>query len=303
MGDRGKCYLVGGLYYPYESSSASYAPGVTINVACTWYFQLSSLCNLAPSVWLAQSYPIQWNFQSKKELDRIFKDVTSSAQDEKHLLLSYGLVLVEWRSVIFHRNMCRFSEFKYWLYTWSLAFSTITSTAIIFGKTTLHMPSSHLILIGIITPATGILGALLAPSIQAKIPYCSGVEGGLKMFKLVIGASCLIPAYVCSGVLFNTSTLGTEWEMYVLASVFGQFWCSLLPLMFHEAFTPPNIGLHWTYNFPMPQIGILYGAFQSYARSLFAELIPPRQEAKWYALFSITDKLGLYSCVHQIHEP
>lgn len=53
----------------------------------------------------------------------------------------------------------------------------------------------------------------------------------------------------------------------------------------------------------MPQIGILYGAFQSYARSLFAELIPPRQEAKWYALFSITDKLGLYSCVHQIHEP
>lgn len=85
------------------------------------------------------------------------------------------------------------------------------------------MPSSHLILIGIITPATGILGALLAPSIQAKIPYCSGVEGGLKMFKLVIGASCLIPAYVCSGVLFNTSTLGTEWEMYVLASVFGQF--------------------------------------------------------------------------------
>jgi hypothetical protein len=38
-------------------------------------------------------------------------------------------------------------------------------------------------------------------------------------------------------------------------------------------------------------IGFVYGAFQAYARALYAELIPKGEEAKWYALFSITDKV------------
>ncbi|KAH9812929.1 autophagy-related protein 22-like protein [Melampsora americana] len=147
----------------------------------------------------------------------------------------------------------------YYLMAWFLlsdAYSTITSTAIVFGKTALQMSSSHLILIGIITPATGILGALLAPYLQFKLDYFNGRNGGLKMLKVLIGLSSLIPAYVSSGVVFGTLALSREWEMFVLAGVFG----------------------------------LMYGAFQSYARSLFAELIPPGQEAKWYSLFSITDK-------------
>ena len=38
-------------------------------------------------------------------------------------------------------------------------------------------------------------------------------------------------------------------------------------------------------------IGFVYGAFQAYARAFYAELIPKGEEAKWYALFSITDKV------------
>jgi UMF1 family MFS transporter len=41
--------------------------------------------------------------------------------------------------------------------------------------------------------------------------------------------------------------------------------------------------------------GALYGAFQSYARALYAEIIPPGEEARWYALFSITDKVCTFS--------
>lgn len=41
-------------------------------------------------------------------------------------------------------------------------------------------------------------------------------------------------------------------------------------------------------------IGSLYGAFQAYARALFAELIPMGEEARWYGLFSITDKVSLF---------
>ncbi|GAA5920541.1 hypothetical protein JCM1841_003478 [Sporobolomyces salmonicolor] len=36
--------------------------------------------------------------------------------------------------------------------------------------------------------------------------------------------------------------------------------------------------------------GIIYGSFQSYSRSCFAELVPPSQTARWFGLYSITDK-------------
>ena len=43
-------------------------------------------------------------------------------------------------------------------------------------------------------------------------------------------------------------------------------------------------------------IGFVYGAFQAYARAFYAELIPKGEEAKWYALFSITDKVREPGC-------
>lgn len=36
--------------------------------------------------------------------------------------------------------------------------------------------------------------------------------------------------------------------------------------------------------------GSVYGAFQGYSRAFYAELLPPGEEARWYGLFSITDK-------------
>lgn len=36
--------------------------------------------------------------------------------------------------------------------------------------------------------------------------------------------------------------------------------------------------------------GSVYGAFQGYARAFYAELLPEGEEARWYGLFSITDK-------------
>ena len=38
--------------------------------------------------------------------------------------------------------------------------------------------------------------------------------------------------------------------------------------------------------------GSVYGAFQGYARAFYAEFIPPGEEARWYGLFSITDKVS-----------
>ncbi|KIN99245.1 hypothetical protein M404DRAFT_819536 [Pisolithus tinctorius Marx 270] len=148
--------------------------------------------------------------------------------------------------------------FRY-LAAWFLlsdGFTTITSTAVLFGKTTLHMEPSWLVLIGAITPAMGISGSLVFPYLQHKFSWSN-----LKVVViLVIMVSC-IPAYGCLGFLpivkgLPFGGLTTPGEMFGLAIYFG----------------------------------FAYGAFQSYARACYAELIPRGEEARWYGLFSITDK-------------
>lgn len=148
--------------------------------------------------------------------------------------------------------------FRY-LAAWFLlsdGFTTITSTAVLFAKTTLHMEPSWLVLIGAITPAMGITGSLVFPYLQRKLSWSN-----LKVVViLVIMVSC-IPAYGCLGFLpfvkgLPFGGLTTPGEMFGLAIYFG----------------------------------FAYGAFQSYARACYAELIPPGEEARWYGLFSITDK-------------
>ncbi|KAF8123604.1 MFS general substrate transporter [Boletus edulis] len=161
--------------------------------------------------------------------------------------------------------MLRWSEMKRlqhtfrYLAAWFLlsdGFTTITSTAILFGKTTLHMDASSLVLIGAITPTAGILGSLFFPALQRRC----GWSNLHVLVLLVVFVSC-IPAYGCLGFVpfvrrMRVGGLTTPGEMFGLAVYFG----------------------------------FAYGAFQSYARACYAEMIPPGEEARWYALFSITDK-------------
>ena len=149
-------------------------------------------------------------------------------------------------------------------------FTTITSTALLFGKTSLHMSASALILVGVLVNAAGIFGALAWPCIQRYFKW----SNKRVLITLVILCS-LIPAYGCLGFLslfrskdedvdFNTTArfggLTTQEEMFGLAIYFGT----------------------------------VYGAFQAYARAFYAGLIPPGEEARWYALYSITDKVGFH---------
>ncbi|KAH9840162.1 autophagy-type protein 22 [Rhodofomes roseus] len=162
--------------------------------------------------------------------------------------------MLRWREIKRLRN-----TFVY-LAAWFLlsdGFTTITSTALLFGKTTLGMPPSALILIGVLTPSAGILGSLAWPLIQRRLAWSN-----LRILVVLVVMASLIPAYGCLGFLpvFQSGVkfggLTTWGEMYVLAVYFGS----------------------------------VYGAFQGYARAFYAELIPPGEEARWYGLFSITDK-------------
>ncbi|KAI9068943.1 MFS general substrate transporter [Trametes sanguinea] len=163
--------------------------------------------------------------------------------------------MLKWREIKRLRN-----TFVY-LAAWFLlsdGFTTITSTALLFGKTTLHMPPSSLILIGALTPTAGILGSLIWPAIQRRAGWSN-----LRVLVVLVAMASAIPAYGCLGFLpvfregsIKFGGLTTPAEMYVLAVYFGS----------------------------------VYGAFQGYARAFYAEFIPPGEEARWYALFSITDK-------------
>ncbi|KAI0773147.1 autophagy-type protein 22 [Trametes elegans] len=165
-----------------------------------------------------------------------------------------GRMLV-WREIKRLRN-----TFVY-LAAWFLlsdGFTTITSTALLFAKTTLHMPPSSLVLIGALTPSAGILGSLAWPALQRRAGWSN-----LRVLVVLVAMASAIPAYGCLGFLpvfqhgaVRFGGLTTPGEMYVLAVYFGS----------------------------------VYGAFQGYARAFYAEFIPPGEEARWYALFSITDK-------------
>ncbi len=101
-------------------------------------------------------------------------------------------------------------------------FTTITSTAILFGKTTLHMPPSSLILIGIISPCAGIVGSLLWPKLQRRF-----VWSNLTVIVVLVCLASLLPVYGCLGFLtfFKNGSvkfggLTTPGEMYGLAVYF-----------------------------------------------------------------------------------
>lgn len=138
-------------------------------------------------------------------------------------------------------------------------YTTITSTSILFAKTTLHMPPSSLILIGVLAPTFGIIGSLIVPRVQHALKLTN-----LSVLVLLVIGVSFIPIYGCLGFIpvfrdgnVKFGGLTTPGEMFVLAAYFGS----------------------------------LYGAFQGYARAFFAELIPAGEEARWFALFSITDKV------------
>lgn len=91
------------------------------------------------------------------------------------------------------------------------------------------MPSTSLIIIGGISPAAGILGAILWPVAQRRMDLSN-----LHALVVLIGLAAIIPAYGCLGFLpifkgdatvsataLRFGGLTTPGEMYVLAVYFG----------------------------------------------------------------------------------
>ncbi|KAG0661429.1 Autophagy protein 22 [Rhodotorula mucilaginosa] len=154
-----------------------------------------------------------------------------------------GQMLGEWR---------RLPQAFVFLISWfflSDCFATITSTAVLFAKTSLNLPTSSLIVIAILSPLSGLIGALAVPRIQ-HLP--SMAQFHLTTHRTLL---CLV-AFATIIPLWGLLALRSALQMYLLACVFG----------------------------------FIYGSFQAYARSCFADLIPPARSAQFFGLYSVTDK-------------
>lgn len=93
-------------------------------------------------------------------------------------------------------------------------FATITSTAVLFAKTSLNLPTSSLIVIAILSPLSGLIGALAVPRIQ-HLP-------SMGRFNLTTHRTllCLV-AFATIIPLWGLLVLRSALQMYLLACVFG----------------------------------------------------------------------------------
>jgi len=102
-----------------------------------------------------------------------------------------------------------------------LAFTTITSTAVLFAKTSLKLPPSSLVIVGLLTPTAGVLGSIMWPKIQRALKLSNKA-----ILIILVTLASLVPLYGCLGFLpglkGRVGGLVTAGEMYALAVYFGE---------------------------------------------------------------------------------
>jgi MFS transporter, UMF1 family len=136
------------------------------------------------------------------------------------------------------------------------AIATMSGTAILFAKTELHMASTAIAVVSIIATTSGIAGAFTWPIISKRL--------GLKSNQTILARIAMFEIIPIYGLLYyipfikgwGFGGLQQAWEIYPLAFVHG----------------------------------FVMGGLSPYCRSFFGLLIPPGNEAAFYALYAITDK-------------
>lgn len=129
--------------------------------------------------------------------------------------------------------------------------NTIGQVAVIFASDVLKASITQLIICAMLAPFCGVLGNYFFFFLQKKF----GITGK-SMLLVILAGFTILTAYGGSGVYFEAFGLHHKWELYLVAAVYG----------------------------------FLMGAMQSFSRVLFAEMIPPGEEAEFFSLYAITDK-------------
>ena len=179
---------------------------------------------------------------------------------QSHIQVWYGYFRHSWRTLAYTVVRARrLRDVLLFLGAWFLisdAIATVSGTAVLFAKTTLHMKPAALAMINVIATISGILGAFGWRRVSRYLGWTPAQS--------ILACVCLfecIPLYGLLGFIPAIRRLGVlglqqPWELYPLGAVYG----------------------------------LCLGGISSYCRSFFGELIPPGSEAAFYALYAITDK-------------
>ncbi|RYN93636.1 Autophagy-related protein 22-1 [Alternaria tenuissima] len=157
------------------------------------------------------------------------------------------------------RRAIRLRQTLLFLISWFLlsdAVATISGTAVLFARTELHMGTIAIALLSITSIGSGIIGAFAWPHVQRRY----GLQPKTVLLCCVAGME-IIPLYGVLGFIPLFKSLGfiglqKAWEIYPIAIIHG----------------------------------IVMGGISSYARSVYAPLIPEGSEAAFFALYAVTDK-------------
>ncbi|KAF2686836.1 autophagy-related protein-like protein 22 [Lentithecium fluviatile CBS 122367] len=156
-------------------------------------------------------------------------------------------------------NAFRLKQVVLFLVAWFLlsdAIATISGTAVLFARTELHMGTIPVVFLSLTSIAFGMLGAFAWP----RIATCFSLTPKTVLILCVLAME-IIPLYGLLGYVPFVKSLGfgglqRPWEIYPLGVVHG----------------------------------LVMGGINSYARSVFAPLIPEGREAAFFALYAVTDK-------------
>lgn len=129
--------------------------------------------------------------------------------------------------------------------------NTIGVVAVLVARNVLQVAYSTMIICAILAPFCGVAGNFFFFFMQKRLRLTSKTT---LLFILVLLASLTI--YIGSGVYFTSFGLRRQWELYLVACVYG----------------------------------FLMGAMQSFSRVIYGEMIPPGEEAEFFSLYAITDK-------------
>ena len=161
-----------------------------------------------------------------------------------------------WKTV---KTAAKLKQVSIFLGAWFLlsdAVATVSGTAILFAKTELKMRMELIALMSVVATTSGIAGAFAWPRISKRLGLTPQhtIMACIALFELIplYGLLEYIPFIKNMGVV----GLRQPWEIYPLAFIHG----------------------------------FVSGGLSSYSRSFYAALIPPGQEAAFYALYAVTDK-------------
>lgn len=161
-----------------------------------------------------------------------------------------------WRTV---KIAARLKQMVIFLVAWFLlsdAQASVSGTAVLFARTELKLGTVGIAILSITVMISGMLGAGVLPLISERFNWANNqtIVACLVLMEIV-------PLYGLLGYLpfiqsWGVGGLQVWWEIYGLGFIFG----------------------------------IVMGGLSSYCRSLYGSLVPPGNEAAFFALFAITDK-------------